>query len=166
MVKRDLGIEFGREQLTSYGGLELVRRYFRSIGLNRRIRQGFREHNLGGDYGCVHLVVLVVGLLVVGARRLKHLRYVAHDPAAPAAARTSVVAPAQRSPNAQRKANTKLAADDTAVHSFHTLLTDLATLAKNRIVPSTNDSVPFDLITTPTAIQQRAFDLLRVNYRM
>src|SRR5271157_3401499 len=80
VVKRDLGIEFGREQLTSYGGLELLRRYFQSIGLNRRIRQGFREHNLGGDYGCVHLVVLVVGLLVVGARRLKQLRYVAHDP--------------------------------------------------------------------------------------
>ena len=40
VVKRDLGIEFGREQLTSYGGLELVRRYFQSIGLNRRIRQG------------------------------------------------------------------------------------------------------------------------------
>ena len=80
VVKRDLGIEFGREQLTSYGGLELVRRYFQSIGLNRRIRQGFREHHLGGDYGCLHLVVLVIGLLVVGARRLKQLRYVAHDP--------------------------------------------------------------------------------------
>jgi hypothetical protein len=36
VVKRDLGIEFGSEQLTSYGGLELVRRYFQSIGLNRR----------------------------------------------------------------------------------------------------------------------------------
>ena len=28
VVKRNLGIEFGREQLTSYGGLELVRQYF------------------------------------------------------------------------------------------------------------------------------------------
>jgi hypothetical protein len=80
VIKRDLGIEFGREQLTSYGGLELVRQYFRIIGLNHRIRRGFRGHNLGGDYGCVHLVLLVVGLLVVGARRLKQLRYVAHDP--------------------------------------------------------------------------------------
>ena len=43
VVKRDFRIEFGREQLTSYGGLELVRRYFQSIGLNRRIRQGFRK---------------------------------------------------------------------------------------------------------------------------
>jgi Transposase DDE domain group 1 len=80
VVKRNLGIEFGREQLTSYGGLELMRQYFEIISLNRRIRQGFREHNLGGDYGCVHLVVLVVGLLMVGARRLRQLRYVAHDP--------------------------------------------------------------------------------------
>jgi len=80
VVKRDLSIEFGREQLTSYGGLELVRRYFQLINLNHRIRQGFREHDLGGDYGCIHLVLLVIGLLMVGARRLKQLRYVAHDP--------------------------------------------------------------------------------------
>src|ERR1700730_15893681 len=80
VVKRDLGIEFGREQLSSYGGLELVRRFFQSIGLNRRIRQGVRAHPLCRDYSCLHLVVLVIGLLVVGARRLKQLRYVAHDP--------------------------------------------------------------------------------------
>jgi hypothetical protein len=80
VVKQALAIEFVRDQLTSYGGLELLRHYFQLIGLNRRIRQGFREHDLGGDYGCVHLVLLVVGLLVVGARRLKQLRYVAQDP--------------------------------------------------------------------------------------
>ena len=80
VVKRALAIEFVRDQLTSYGGLELLRHYFQLIGLNRRIRQGFREHDLGGDYGCVRLVLLVVGLLVVGARRLKQLRYVAQDP--------------------------------------------------------------------------------------
>jgi hypothetical protein len=33
----------------------------------------------GGDYGCSHLVLLVIGLLVVGARRLQHLRYLAND---------------------------------------------------------------------------------------
>ena len=69
VVKRALTIEFGREQLTSYGGLELLRHYFQLIELNRRIRQGFREHDLGGDYGCVHLVLVVVGL--VGMRPLR-----------------------------------------------------------------------------------------------
>src|SRR6266700_5026363 len=80
VIKRDLAIEFGREQLTSYGGLEVLRRYFQLIGLTQRLRRGFREHQLGGDYGCAHLVLLVIALLVVGARRLQHLRYVAGDP--------------------------------------------------------------------------------------
>ena len=80
VVKRSMAVEFGREQLSSYGGLELVRQYFAIISLNHRLRQGFRQYDLGGDYGCAHLVVLVVGLLMVGARRLKQLRYVADDP--------------------------------------------------------------------------------------
>jgi len=77
-IKRELPIQFGHEQLTSYGGLELLRRYFQLIGLGARIRRALSEH-AGSDYGCAHLVLLVVGLLVVGARRLGHLRYLAHD---------------------------------------------------------------------------------------
>ena len=88
------------------------------------------------------------------------------DRAAAEAARRSVVAPAQRSPQAQRKASAKLTADGTPVHSFQSLLSDLATVAKNRILPNTKDPVAFDLVTTPTPLQQRAFDLLGVNYRM
>src|SRR5580692_6401591 len=76
--KRELPIQFGLEQLTSYGGLELVRRYFHLIGLNARIRCALGKH-AGGDYGCTHLVLLVIGLLVVGARRLQHLRYLTND---------------------------------------------------------------------------------------
>ena len=77
-IKRELPIQFGHEQLTSYGGLELVRRYFQLIRLNARIRCALGKH-VGGDYGCSHLVLLVIGLLVVGARRLQHLRYLAND---------------------------------------------------------------------------------------
>jgi hypothetical protein len=77
-IKRELPIQFGHEQLTSYGGLELVRRYFQLIGLNARIRRALGKH-AGGDYGGSHLVLLVIGLLVVGARRLQHLRYLAND---------------------------------------------------------------------------------------
>ena len=53
-IKRELPIQFGLEQLTSYGGLELVRRYFHLIGLNARIRCALGKH-AGGDYGCTHL---------------------------------------------------------------------------------------------------------------
>src|SRR6267154_5123434 len=78
-IKRELPIQFGHEQLTSYGGLELVRRYFQLIELKARIRRALGKHTRG-DYGGSHLVLLVIGLLVVGARRLQHLRYLANDP--------------------------------------------------------------------------------------
>jgi hypothetical protein len=80
VVKADLPIEFVPQQLTSYGGLELLRRYFHLLDLHRRIRQAFSGYGLGDDYGVGRLVLLVIALFVVGARRLEHLRYLAHDP--------------------------------------------------------------------------------------
>ena len=80
VIKRDFSIQFGREQLSSYGGLELLRRFFALIDLKARIQRVLAAQQLGGDYGAGHLILLVIGLLVVGARRLSHLRYVANDP--------------------------------------------------------------------------------------
>ena len=77
-IKQELPIQFGHEQLTSCGGLELVHRYFQLIELKARIRRALGKHT-GGDYGSSHLVLLVIGLLVVGARRLQHLRYLTND---------------------------------------------------------------------------------------
>jgi hypothetical protein len=81
------------------------------------------------------------------------------------AARTSIVAPAQRSPSAKLKALTKQTADGTKVHSFQTLLGDLATIVKNRIQPADKSLAIFDMLTQPTVIQQRALDLLGVTLR-
>jgi DDE family transposase len=80
VVKADLPIEFVPQPLTSYGGLELLRRYFRLLGLQRRICQAFSGYGLGGDYGAGRLVLVVIALFVVGARRRERLRYLAHDP--------------------------------------------------------------------------------------
>ena len=49
-----------------------MRRYFQLIGLNARIRRALGKR-AGGGYGGSHLVLLVIALLVVGARRLQHL---------------------------------------------------------------------------------------------
>lgn len=77
--------------------------------------------------------------------------------------RESIVAPAQRSPRALRKATTKRTDQGEPVHSFQTLLQDLATITKNRVRPQGVKSVEFDLVvTTPTAHQRRAFELLGV----
>lgn len=80
VVKGDLGIEFVQQDLTSYGGLELLRRYFRLVDLHRRLRESFRAYGLGGDYGGARLVLLLLALWVVGGRRIEHLRYLGQDP--------------------------------------------------------------------------------------
>lgn len=84
-----------------------------------------------------------------------------HDPQAAEAARVSPVAKAERSPAAERKARTKCTHDGQPVHSFRTLLSDLATLARN--VVSFGKAGELTMFTKPTKIQQRAFDLLGVN---
>ena len=51
------------------------------------------------------------------------------------------------------------------MHSFQTLIGDLATIVKNRIQPTDKNIAVFDMLTQPTVIQQRAFDLLGVTLR-
>jgi hypothetical protein len=48
------------------------------------------------------------------------------------------------------------------VHSFQTLLQDLATVAKNRI-RFCRSPLETTMFTTPTPLQQRALDLLQVS---
>src|SRR2546426_1441634 len=78
VVKRDLSIAFVPQQLTSYGGLELLRRYVRRIELPRRLQAACAA--LGGDYSGGRLALLLVALPYVGARRLEHLQYLVGDP--------------------------------------------------------------------------------------
>ncbi len=76
--------------------------------------------------------------------------------------KASPVAPAERSTPAQQKAHSKRTADQLPVQSFQSLLGDLATIVKNRIRPRTTADTAFDMITTPTPLQQRALELLHV----
>lgn len=85
-----------------------------------------------------------------------------HEPEEARLARSSIVAPAKRSPAAVRKANNKRTDDDLPVHSFRTLLKDLATLTINRITPKLPKTIPFNKLSTPTTVQQKAFDLLGI----
>jgi transposase len=76
------------------------------------------------------------------------------------ALRSSVVAPAQRSKAALKKQTTGMTPDGLPVHSFHTLLVDLATMARNTISTVINPLYPLTVVTRPTPVQQKAFDLL------
>jgi hypothetical protein len=73
------------------------------------------------------------------------------------------VAPAQRSSLAKAKDATKGSAQGAPVHSLQTLLADLATVCLNRIQPTDPSMRAFDLVTTPTPLQRRAFGLLEVS---
>ena len=78
------------------------------------------------------------------------------------ALRSSVVAQAQRSKAAVRKQTTGVTPDGLPVHSFRTLLADLATVARNTIVTAINPLYPIIVVIRPTPVQQKAFDLLHV----
>jgi hypothetical protein len=86
-----------------------------------------------------------------------------HDAEEAQESRRSMVAPAQRSTAAKRKALTKRTDDGLPVHSFRTLLSDLATITRNTVeVREFADTARFEKITRPTPLQQRALDLLGV----
>src|SRR5215470_2631633 len=84
------------------------------------------------------------------------------DPAAREAQRSSPVAKAEPSPAAQRQAARKRTdpaqGEPLPVHSFHTLLGDLATLTRN-VVRLGGDRLTA-ILATPTRTQHRALDLL------
>ena len=75
--------------------------------------------------------------------------------------RMSVVAPAVRSPMAEEKDNTRRTPQGHPVHSFQTLLQDLATIAKNRVNPCGQGKAEFFMLTKPTPLQKRVFELLK-----
>ena len=95
-------------------------------------------------------------------RALAPLLFDATDREAAEAARASVVAKAQRSPAAIRKQTTGITPDGPPVHSFRTLLADLATLACSTIVVAITPRHPLTVFTRPTPIQRKAFELLEV----
>jgi hypothetical protein len=95
--------------------------------------------------------------------RLKPMLFDDDDPAAAARERASIVAPAQPSPAALRKRASKVTADGGPVHSFHSLLRDLATCTLNEMTTTLNDAYSFTLVATPTPLQAQAFRLLDVD---
>jgi transposase len=95
-------------------------------------------------------------------RALAPILFDDEDPAAAQAQRQSIVAPASRSSKALDKAHSKRTADDRPVHSFQTLLADMATIAKNSVVIN---RTTMQIITTPTTLQQHILDLLQIPLR-
>jgi len=154
-----------QQVVASYKSLSGVERAFRSLKtVDLHVRP--IHHHLP-DRVRAHILLCVLAYYVEWHMRqlLAPILFDDDDKPQAQAARASIVAPAQRSTGAKLKALTKQTTDGIKVHSFQTLIGDLATIAKNRIQPMDQNIAVFDMLTQPTAIQQRALDLLGVSIR-
>jgi hypothetical protein len=88
-----------------------------------------------------------------------------HDPQGAQARRGSPVAPAQRSRAGERKIRRQRTEGGDPARSFDTLMADLRTLTKNETRVGGTE-VTFEKYARPTPLQEKAFSLLGVSYRM
>jgi hypothetical protein len=79
-VNGDLRLEIGDDRLTSHAGLELFGRYLRGLRFSDRVRRAFAATPIQGDYTVPAMMRLLLVMLWVGARRLRHVRFLSHDP--------------------------------------------------------------------------------------
>jgi transposase len=143
-----------------YKRLSDVERAFRSLkSVDLKIRPIY--HHLA-DRVKAHVFLCMLSYHVEWhmRRALAPILFDDDDPQAAESARESVVTPAERSPKAKRKDLFKRTEDGLPVHSFPTLLKDLATLTRNEV--RVGDQT-LHMLSTPTPVQQRALALLKVS---
>jgi hypothetical protein len=149
--------------VTRYKNLADVERFFRTLNSELDVRP--IRHRLA-DRVRAHMFLRMLSYYISWHMKqvLAPILFQDNDKPAAAAKRANPVAPAQRSDEALNKAARKRTDDDTPVHSFTTLLADLATICANQIQPA-DDTPPFTMTTTPTPLQRRAFELLNISHR-
>jgi len=149
------------DTVRAYKGLAVVERAFRSLkSVDLKIRP---LHHRRTDRVRAHVFLCMLAYYVEWHMRrwLAPLLFDDDDKASGEALRSSVVDPARRSARATAKAQRKRTPEGLPVHSFPTLLAELGTRTRNRCRVRTDpESPPFSQLTEPTALQQRAFELL------
>ena len=148
------------EAVRSYKALAQVERAFRSLKsvdlkirpIHHRLESRVRAH----IFLCM-LAYYVEWHLIEAWRPLLFA-----DEDQTAKATRDPVAPAKRSAAALEKVHSHLSSHGTPVHSLRTLIAELASLVRNtcRTPGTLEHPATFDILTTPTALQRRAFELL------
>lgn len=147
----------------AYKSLAHVERAFRTLkSIDLEVRP--IHHRLAGRVRA-HVFLCLLAYHVVWHMRaaLAPMLFDDHDREAAARLRASPVAKAQASPAAKAKAAQKRAADGGPVHSFRTLMDDLAALTRNEVRFGGLDPVVIN--ARPTPLQQAAFARLDVRAR-
>jgi Transposase DDE domain len=153
------------EIVSSYKALAHVERAFRAFNTDLDIRP-IRHRTETRVRAHVFLRMISCYITWHMQARLAPILFTDDDKPAAHAARHSPVAPAARSPRALAKSAAKHTPSGLPVHSFDSLLADLATICLNQIQPADPALPAFQLVTTPTPLQRQALDLLSVNHRL
>jgi transposase len=145
----------------AYKGLSNAERAFRSLKTVDIEIRPIHHRNVRRVRAHVLLCMLAYYLEWHMRQALKPILFDDHDKEAADAARGSIVAKADRSEAAKRKISTKRTDDNLPVHSFQSLLADLATITRNTMAMG-DSSATFVLYPKLTPVQERAFHLLDV----
>ena len=145
----------------SYKALANVERAFRSLkGVDLKVRP---IHHRLADRVRAHIFLCMLAYYVEWHMREAWRELMFADPDQLPKASRDPVAAAKRSVAALKKAARQRLDDGTPVHSFPTLLAELATIVRNTCrTPSGDADAPtFDVLTIANPKQQRALDLLQ-----
>jgi len=155
------------QTVRSYKSLSVVERAFRSMKtVDLKVRP---IHHRKADRVRAHVFLCLLAYYVEWHMRqaLAPLLFDDHDRPGAESERRSVVAPAQRSAAARRKAATKRTEEDFAVQSFRDALAHLATIVRSWMRPRGDSDAPtFAMTTRPNEHQRRMLELLGVANRM
>ncbi len=147
------------EAVRSYKALSEVERAFRTLKtIDLEVRP---IHHRLADRVRAHIFLCMLAYYVEWHMREAWRPLLFADEDLAAKAKRDPVAPVKRSDAAEEKVVTKTLQDGTPAHSFRTLVEDLSTIVRNTCrAPGAPAAPPFTVVTTPTAAQQRAMDLL------
>jgi hypothetical protein len=145
----------------AYKGLSHVEQAFRSLKtVDLKIRP---IHHWLAERVRAHVFLCMLAYYVEWHMR-QRLRPILFDDEEPNHVEpTSPVAPAQPSQSAEAKRTSKTTAQGLPVHSFQTLLRDLATCTLNQTTIALAKPITTNLVTRPTPVQANAFNLLAVD---
>jgi len=145
----------------NYKALANVERAFRSLKtIDLKVRP---IHHRTADRVRAHIFLCLLAYYVEWHMREAWRELMFADPDQLAKAKRDPVAPAKRSHAALDKVASHRLDDGTPAHSFATLLAELGTIVRNtcRTPNAAADAPTFELLTTPNAKQQRAFELIQ-----
>jgi len=155
------------QTVRSYKSLSVVERAFRSMKtVDLKVRP---IHHRKAERVRAHVFLCMLAYYVEWHMRqaLAPLLFDDHDRPGAESKRRSIVAPAERSAAAKRKAETKRTEEGFAVQSFRDVLAQLGTIVKSWMRPrGTDHGETFAMTTRPNKHQRRMLELLEVANRL